>query len=278
MNKLLSANFSRLWKIPAFWISLLAVLAGALAVMGLARSAADAARQMGRDPGLEEYYFQMIPCLGPVYALFASFFLGTEYSDGTLRNKLIVGHRRGSIYLAAYITCFAACLAITAAYFVGSLPGLLLVGPFQFGATGFLTYALAAVGMTAAFAALFTWIGTASTNKAVTVVLTLGLWLVLALAASGLNDRLAEPELIEGLWYDGAGQLMAIDPEPNALYLSGTVRVVCQCVLELLPTGQALLLHDTAVIHPVRQILFSLLLTGVILAAGLLTFRKKDLK
>ena len=42
---------------------------------------------------------------GIVMAAFCSMFIGTEFSDGTMRNKLIVGHRRREIYFTNFLTC-----------------------------------------------------------------------------------------------------------------------------------------------------------------------------
>lgn len=38
-----------------------------------------------------------------------SMFQGTEYSGGTIRNKLVVGHERYQVYLAALIVNGALC-------------------------------------------------------------------------------------------------------------------------------------------------------------------------
>ncbi|MGY3662454.1 MAG: hypothetical protein ACXAHE_00930 [Roseburia sp. 1XD42-69] len=49
-------------------------------------------------------------------------FLGTDYSDGTIRNKLTVGHTRTNIYLANLIVTFAAGLLIMCVWFIGTYP------------------------------------------------------------------------------------------------------------------------------------------------------------
>lgn len=47
-----------------------------------------------------------------------SLFIGTDFSDGTIRNKLMVGHRRINVYLANLITLIAGSLIL---YLVGVL-------------------------------------------------------------------------------------------------------------------------------------------------------------
>ena len=50
--------------------------------------------------------------MGLVAAILTSMFIGSEYSDGTIRNKLVVGHSRMRIYLANLIVCSVACVLI----------------------------------------------------------------------------------------------------------------------------------------------------------------------
>ena len=58
--------------------------------------------------------------VGILISIFYSLFLGTEYNDGTIRNKLIVGHKRETIYLASFIT---GTVAVTIIYFIWGLIG-----------------------------------------------------------------------------------------------------------------------------------------------------------
>ena len=69
-----------------------------------------------------------------------------------------------------------------------------------------------------------------------------------------------------------------MEPTPNPLYLSGTIRTVCEVTLELLPTGQALLLSDVAIEYPIRAIGLSVVFTIVTLFAGRMLFGRKDIK
>lgn len=63
-------------------------------------------------------------------ALFACFFLGTEYSDGTIRCKISTGHCRSSIWLANFFTVCLAGAAFSLLYSATAvLVGLPLAGP-----------------------------------------------------------------------------------------------------------------------------------------------------
>lgn len=277
MRKLLSANFSRLRKSKLFWLLLAGVFLFSLVTIWNAARSAETMESNGFIRSLDDYYFDQAPYMGIFYAVFISMFLGTEYSDGTMRNKLVVGHIRGHVFLANFLTCFAACLSFAAMWILGNAPGRFLIGPFEMGLEGFASYLLVVVGFTAVYAAVFTFISSLSSSKAVTVLLTLGAWLLLIFLASMVNDRLCEPEMSGGMAYiDGAFKM--IDPTPNPLYLRGRVRTVFECILDLLPSGQSILMHDASITHPARQVIFSALVTVLTLAGGMAAFRKKDLK
>ena len=69
--------------------------------------------------------------IGIVLSTFCGLFLGIEYGDGTIRNKVVVGHKRSSIYLANLITCIAAGLAMCAAFMLVYVAvGIPLIGTF----------------------------------------------------------------------------------------------------------------------------------------------------
>ena len=110
-----------------------------------------------------------------------------------------------------------------------------------------------------------------------TIIYTFAVFIILVMAASALYDRLSEPEMHTGMTIVG-NQFVEMEPTPNPLYLSGIVRTVCEFALELLPTGQALLLSDAAIEYPVRAVALSVVFTTVTLFVGVMLFKKKDIK
>ena len=152
-----------------------------------------------------------------------------------------------------------------------------LIGPLEVEVSEFVGYIFVAMGFAVSFAALYTVIGSLSSNKAMTIIYTFAAFIILAMAASALDDRLCEPEMNQGMTLVGT-QLVEMEPTPNPLYLSGMIRTVCEAALELLPTGQALLLSDVAVEYPVRAISLSAVFTIVTLLVGSMLFRRKDIK
>lgn len=277
MNRLLSAGYVRLGKSASFWVVTLAVfLSSFIGILNCARSARIMASE-GFVVSLERYYFNQAPFIGLFIPVFISLFLGTEYSDGTLRNKLIVGHTRLHIFLSNFILCFFAGLVFDAVWVLGGVPGFFMIQPREMDLWGYLLYFLIIVGFTAAFSAIYTLIGSLCSNKALTVIFSLVTWLCMLFTASALYDRLCEPKFHGGMAYIN-GEFVNLAQEPNPLYLTGMPRQICEWFLDLLPTGQALLLAEMAIEHPVRQILSAVVLTIVALMVGYVLFSKKDIK
>lgn len=160
MRKLLSANFSRLWKDKIFWICIIAMLliSGGNMLNGCRQAVI--MKQEGYIVELDKYYFMLAPVPGLFHAVFVSLFLGTEYSDGSIRNKLIVGHTRTNIYLANMIVCFTAGLCFLAAWLIGGLVGIPFLGTWKIGAQGVAAFVLIAVFFSAAFTGIFTILST----------------------------------------------------------------------------------------------------------------------
>ena len=277
MRKLMAANFTRLLKDKIFWCILAAVVGLSLVNIFNSARSYEVMMESGYIVTLDHYYFNQAPLMGIFIALFSSLYLGTEYSDGALRNKLIVGHKRQHIYFANFAICSIATLAILVVWLVTGALGFYLIGPMEMGVAGYLGYVAVSIGFTISSAALFTLIGTLSTNKAMTIVYSAVAFILLAITASGLYDRLCEPEFNEGMMYIN-GQFVMQEPTPNPLYLSGTVRLFWQSALELLPNGQALLLSEVAIENPIRAILFSVVFTIGMLTLGCSLFRRKDIK
>ncbi len=277
MRKLITANFFRLRKDRFSWCVVGSIVILSLVnVFGSARSYENMAA-MGYTTSLDDYYFNQAPLIGAFLALLISMFLGTEFSEGTIRNKLCIGHKRDEIFLSNFISCAFATIALTAVWLLTSALLFGMIGPLEMEVSKFIGCIFVAIGFAVSFAALYTVIGSLSSNKAMTIIYTFAVFIVFAMAASALYDRLCEPEMNEGMTVVGT-QLVAMEPTPNPLYLSGMMRTVCEVALELLPTGQALLLSDVAIEYPVRAIALSAVFTIVTLLVGSVLFGRKDIR
>ena len=277
MRKLITANFFRFRKDRFSWCVVgIIVILSLVNVFNSARSY-EAMADAGYILSLEDYYFNQAPLIGAFLALLISMFLGTEFSEGTIRNKLCIGHKRNEIFLSNFISCALATIALTSVWLLISALLFGLIGPLEMSISEFVGCILVAMGFAVSFAALYTVIGSLSSNKAMTIIYTFAVFIIFVIVASGLYDRLCEPKMNEGMMLVGT-QLVEMEPTPNPLYLSGAIRTVCEVALELLPTGQALLLSDVAIEYPARAIAVSVVFTTVTLLVGGMLFRRKDIK
>lgn len=95
-------------------------LYGGMEAVGLYRQGAEK---------LSDGLFAGLTFLGVVLAAFCSLYLGTEYQDGTLRNKVAAGYRREQIYFSCLLACLGGGLLIWGSYLAAYLAvGLPLLG------------------------------------------------------------------------------------------------------------------------------------------------------
>lgn len=286
MIKLLSANFLRLRKTNLIWGSLgICVGLGALAALGEFRFQVSVGADLSVPEVaqykalLEKQFFKYAAFIGILAAEFISLFLGTEYSDGAIRNKIAVGHSRVSIYLANLITGFAASLMCMAGYMLSCLAvGAPLLGWFTKPAPLLLCAIAGSVLMLAAFCAVFSFVAMNCSKKSTSVVICLLGVFALLIAAVYLNGRLDAPEFITGYELSVNGEIVDAVPEPNPNYLTGAKREAYQFLYDLLPTGQSLQYTMLNFTDPARLMGLAAAVCAVFTVAGAALFRRKDLK
>lgn len=127
-------------------------------------------------------------------AVFTAIFLGREHSDGTIRNKLIVGHGRSAVYLTNLIVCVAAntaglllALCTTLAVGVPLLGTDFTAGEIAVRTVCIVTASIAVTALTVTGAMLI------HSRAAITAVLILSVFAFL-FAATYIEERLNTPE------------------------------------------------------------------------------------
>lgn len=273
MRNLLRANFFRMRRDEMFWTCFGVVLACS-AVFMFFWCREDLS--LGLAVKLEEYYFNMVMALGLFDAMFAAIFLNTEYTEGTIRNKLTAGHTRREVYLAHFLTVLTASLFIMAAWLIGGCVGIPMIGSWGFGLAGWAHHVLIAVGLTVSFAAIFTFQGILFSGRPATVAVVLT-YFALLLGASTVENILSEPEFSSGVVMTVDG-IRTINPEPNPRYVSGTLRTFLEVLRDLLPTGQAIQVQNLSVLSPLRALACDLGVTAAFTLGGLALFGRKDLR
>ena len=280
MSKLISANFSRLWKSRVFWVlegisALVGMIFYGLAVMNT--------RNIGTDwyLGNGNYYFFLgVIYIGLVMAVFCSFYVGTEYADGTLRNKLVVGHSRGEIYLSNLVVVFVAGLLFTMTHIVASLcVGLPFLG-------GLIWESLAPVGwrmvgcviLILCYGTIFTFFAMLDGSKSRNVIVSFSLALAIILAGLFITGRLQEPEFISRMVMQEDGSFLRQDGIPNDLYISGTTRTIYTFIDAVLPSSQAFRIVRREGQFSILSIACLLGVSSAFTGVGVASFKKKDIK
>lgn len=276
MNRLLSAGFAHMKKDKVFWIcaGFLFALGGVTAFMNYQDQL-----KYGVQVPLDGIFFYFTVFNGILSAVFCSLFIGTEYSDGTIRNKLVVGHSRNAIYLSNFILSAASGLLMNLAFIIAvSAAGIPLLGFFQTDICIVMLFLLGSIMMSLAFSSIFTTLSMLNQNKAVVAVICIVGVVVLFIAAMYIQNRLRAPEFYEGYTFIDLQGNSSSEPVANPRYLRGTARAVYQFFLDFLPTGQAIQFVDMSGRHLWLMPLYSMLITVVTTVGGLFFFRKKDLK
>lgn len=275
MRNLLHANFSRLWRDKVFWGELLiSFVMGAWVIVLMYRDRV----QYGWLKTFDEQLFAFALLVGCFSSVFCSLFFGTEYSDGTIRNKLIVGHTRSAIYYSGLLTSVAEALLTAFAYL---LPYCIL-GAFLLDAPGatpqqIMLHLCISVLLMAAFASVWFMLSTLIDKRSTAAVFCILAFFGLLLIAGVIKTRLDAPEFISEYSFTING-IEQIEPVPNPQYLSPTARAIHQFFFDLLPSGQMIQITLFPVPYPLRMMLCSAAITAATTGFGLFAFGKKDLK
>ena len=282
MRNLLSANFARLKKSALFWLGVAAMAGYAVMMLASWYRTIQIQIEIGLDRvmGTDQFLFSFVGLIGILLAAFVGLFLGTEYSDGVLRSKLIVGHSRSAVYLsnlsAALTASFLMCLTYVAVILAVSIP---VYGPPTTEPLVLLRRLADVLAMCLAYCALFTLVAMNWNSKALsTVACVLGL-LALFWVTSNMRNQLMQPEFYANVVFDDALQdWVESELRPNPNYVSGPLRTVYRFFCDVLPTGQSMQLTGDAADRSSLLAVYSLAVTAVSTGLGLLLFRRKDIK
>lgn len=279
MRKLFSANFTRLFKYKLFWTEI--ILA---AIFGVFLNI-DQYRQKVASPllsySLDKWLFVYSVVNGILAAVFCSMFLGTEYSNGTIRNKLIVGHSRYKIYLANLTVCSAVNLLICTAYLVFyCISGKLLIGKIDTSVSQVVTYVIISIILAITYTSIYTMLTMLLSSKAAASVVCIITFILLLFLAAYVKARLDESVFYEGYEFSINGVTEQGEQIPNPQYLEGNIRTLFEFFYDFLPTGQGaqLVTLNIPITHIWRLPMYSLLITVMTTFCGIFFFKRKNLK
>lgn len=280
MKKLLSANLARLGQSKIFWVlELGCFLLGCATYLLVVYNT----RNLGNgwlQWQAHSYFYMPILYLPVGIAIFSCFFFGTEYSDGTIRNKLVVGHSREAIYLANLLTTVCVIgLFLLACYVPVFIVGIPLAGKEVVTCVEMQPWRIAnSTLLLTEYGALFVLLSTLDSNKARNVLICLLTALLLILLGLSAYGRYSAPEFVQNVVMLPGGGLELKDGIPNTKYLTGTARIIARWITTILPTGSAMMSLDKNFAFAWQVPLTTVLVTVLLTLGGICLFQKKDIK
>lgn len=276
MHRLLRANFSRLLKNKLFWIliSIELFMGGLFPVLHYMDNI-DEKSAWTMDSTIFIYSL-FVPLM---ISLLTALFIGSDYSDGTMRNKLIAGQVRRNIYAANLVVNMEAAFLLCFAFWISHICiGTPLLGWFVSDAKKILGYLLVTLAMVAACVAIFTLISMLCSNKAYSVAGCILIIFMLLFVGVRITAALNEPEMYDAYSYMSEGVTVQEDETPNPNYVSGVKRQIYNFLNEFLPGGQMIKLSNMNAEHLGRYAVYDGIIFAFVTGCGILSFRRKDLK
>ena len=260
MRKLLAADLYMLRRSAAFWLALF-FMAASTTILVIATY--NMLTEYGYDPSqytIEATMFCMLPSVGIVNAIWLHLFVGSDYDQGTIRNKFICGHTRRAIYFSHWLVAITgALISLAASLVIGTALSAHYFHVFalEFGKLCWLYLSCAL--LTVAYAAICVALAMNISHKASSVVCGMIVMLILSIGAS----------IIDSIITDITVYGKAVSPLTEKLVFF---------FYDFLPSGQCVqvnnLMFERADLWP----LYSLILIVFVTAAGYLLFRRKDIK
>ncbi len=274
MMKLLNAGFVRVTRSRLFYLLILFVVAFALFMNFLMYSDM---KTYGDTIDVHQLMLNYATIIGVVIAIFTSLFLGVEYSDGTLRNKIGVGHKRSCIYLSNLLITAATSLFSYAVFLlVVVCVGIPLFGPVRIPLSRLLALLGCILIAVIAYSAIFTSIAMLVSNKAITAIVCIMLAFGLMMMALTCLQVIGAQEFVIGVsMVDGE---MVQEEIRNPNYPSEEKRKVYQFLCDLNPAGQMFQLAGRTEPNVTVLPFYSFGVFIVLTAMGTIVFNRKDIK
>lgn len=220
-----------------------------------------------------------------VLTVFVSLFVGVEYEDGTIRNKIAFGHIRSDVYFANVFVCIIAGWLMCLGCLISSLlAGIPLLGFFHTELSVIFLQGICVFTLSAAYAAIYCLIAMLNPNRTITAIVCILLAFLLLFSGTVIANRLDQSEyyyvpdtsLGIGEIDNGENSERVLNPD----YLEGTERRTYEAFWVILPGSQSLQLsgmEDES--NRYMEMFFASILWVVLsCSCGVVLFQKKDLR
>ena len=224
------------------------------------------------------YFFLVLIYLCVLTAIFSAMFFGTEYADGTIRNKLAVGHSRKAIYFSNWlISALVTILFTITHYLIAIVVGIPVGGIAVITAVERPFFRIAcSLILALAYASVFTMTTMLESNKARCAVMNILLALALMIAGFMVFSALEMPEFKSQMVLQQDGSYLLQEQVKNPRYVSGGLRTIYTVAEAVMPTAFSLRVTTTG--SAWYHVLGSVFVNVAVTAAGMYLFKKKDIK
>ena len=193
-----------------------------------------------------EGIFEWVMVLTLLISALGGLYISGDYTQNTIRNKIIVGHTRFSIYFSKQVAMASMYLVFNILFMGASIiSNLIFVGKNDLNVKALLIGILVSLFVAVVCSAITTFISM-SIKKEMGGLMPLLVMFIMLLFSGWL------PEFVKGK--------------------------VMDIISDIVPTSQMMLLNVSTIDpHPVRQILCSIILTIIFFSSGYFIFKKSDL-
>lgn len=225
---------------------------------------------------LESFTLSNAPFAMIVTAAVVILFIGVDHSERTVRNKVIVGNKRGGIYAANMLTGAVIGCSVTAAWLAGGLAGVPILGWWKMSASEAAVYIASATACAVAVSAAAALVGMMIQSRAAAAAVGLTAAFALILGAGNVYNRLNVQK--EEMTASNVGGEMRFEHIENPNYLDGLKRAAYEFALNVNPMGSTIALSNRDLRDPAASIAGAGFVTVFVSSLGAAAFRRKDLK
>lgn len=288
MYKLLNASFSRLRKNKIFLgLVILTIIIAAFMLVSEYLNNIKYSSVFGISSNTTDILLmKFINIIGFFIAIFTSLFVGAEYSDGTIRNKIVAGHSRKNIYLSNLIVSILVGIFLELIYLIiVSIVSIPIFGLVQMSFLQLAVILLDIIMIIIVYSSIFNFIALICSNITISTVTSLLLILIMFVTDMFLSPTANSTEYIQkNIVMDEQGNV-TYEVVKNEDYPGKLVQTICKTISNFNPVSQAIEISGNKInmneedfnnmkVYP----LYSLGLIIIITAIGIYLFNIKELK
>ncbi len=275
MYRLLDAGFERIKKNKAFLGCVLVTIG--IAIFMLVSNYLDM-KNYDAQISTSELVSNYLPMIGMFIAIFAGLFIGTEYSDGTIRNKIIAGHKKINIYLSNFIISSSVAILFQIIWTIFVLAiAIPVFGMPIIELNKLLIIGFDSIMFIIAYCAIFNFISVLACNKTVSAVACILLFfIILGVTVSSVNI-IQTPETVQQGGLNPDTGVVSFEEIPNPKYPSDSKRQFYQTIVDIIPMGQAFSIGAGLPTNLYMLPVYSAALIVLFNGFGMYLFNKKDL-